>query len=971
MTQPLHDNGPGWNVLPPRASFETSLRKWNLNGLWDFQYQSVNIHKNVEPDFSQHSGAKIPVPASFVMPHIDTYISTPHGLPIYTNVRYPFPVDPPYPPADNGAGEYQRIVEIENPPSRARLRFDGVEGTADVWWNGSYLGTTRGSRLPSEFLLQENISSTNLLSVRVHSFSAASYLEDQDEWWLPGVIRDVTITEQSSEGIIDINVEAEWKEGMAQLAVSVKQESVAPLVIRLPELSINLENHQTKYFAAEAWTAESPRLYSLVVESGNPVAGGERVELKIGFRSITIEDAVLKVNGKPIQLRGVNRHEHHPLYGRHVPEELVVEELKLMKRSNINAIRTSHYTPDSRLLKLADEMGFWVVDECDFETHGFGMVEWRGNPTDDPNWEPALVDRARRMVERDKNHPSILMWSLGNEAGVGRNLGSMAKAIRELDSSRPIHYEGDQECQYVDVWSMMYASVKQVELAGQGAETELDNKELDGRRRRMPFVLCEYAHAMGTGPGGLTEYQDLFDKYPRLMGGFIWEWLEHGIFSYENGRRKTNYGGDFGEVIHDGNFVLDGLVAGDRSPRAQLEDLRSVFAPLKMNISDDNQRLTVISRYDFIDTSHLKLVWEIVDASGVIDSGEIDHDPVAPRGAITIALGERITTQLNDELAVLNLQYVTKAETTVPAGWVVAQTQALNFDFTKELSSKTNSASEIEELLSIDLITGQPTAIGKTQVSNFSLDLWRAPTDNDLRVGWGENDEPAAAERWSIMGLDRLVSRVISISKSSTEIEVVIRYGAAATDAGVDCNFRWLLRDGNLRLQFEARPFGGWPENWTSHWARVAISFEIEAESTEEVFWFGKGPGPSYPDTGQGAYFGWYNLSIENLQERTARPQESSRRGSVYHLAIGENLEVFSTEGMGVTVRPWSPLVVAQTSHDHLLPESKKAHVALDFRCSGVGTAACGPGVLPQYRLPASSVSAEVVFVISGKGNTK
>jgi beta-galactosidase len=266
---------------------------------------------------------------------------------------------------------------------------------------------------------------------------------------------------------------------------------------------------------------------------------GETVELAIGFRTVAIVDGVFTVNGAPVQLRGVNRHEHHPDFGRHVPRAVVEAELLLMKRSNINAIRTSHYPPDPSMLDLADRLGFWVIDEADVETHGFGPNDWRGNPTDDVAWEAALRDRAARMVERDRNHPSIVMWSLGNEAGVGRNLAAMAAEIRSRDATRPLHYEGDQSCADLDVWSQMYPSHATVELIGRGEEPLLDDPALDARRRAMPFVLCEYAHAMGTGPGGLTEYQRLFDTYPRLMGGFIWEWLEHGIHVERDGQRVT------------------------------------------------------------------------------------------------------------------------------------------------------------------------------------------------------------------------------------------------------------------------------------------------------------------------------------------------------------------------------------------------------------------------------------------------
>jgi beta-galactosidase len=541
--QPLESRAPGFNTLPPRAAVQTDAETLNLNGLWRFRWLPRVTDRSSVPRFEAGHKELIPVPASFVMPHLDNFLKEPHGLPAYTNVNYPFAVDPPYPPDENGVGEYQRDVLWSAPPSRSVLRFDGIEGAADVWFNDVYLGSVRGSRLPSEFDLAGLLKETNTLTLRVFTFSAASYLEDQDEWWLPGIIRDVSIIERPAVSIEDVAVKTDFIDGVASVRVDVKTnppEAAGSVRVKLLETNTDIELGKTAQIAGVlAWTAETPNLYTLQVSS-DEAGDGETVELKIGFRTIEIKESMLLVNGSPIQFRGVNRHEHHPLFGRAVPEETVREELALMKRSNVNAIRTSHYPPSSLLLRLADELGFWVIDECDLETHGFGNVGWVDNPTDDPEWEAAIVDRARRMVERDKNHACIVMWSLGNEAGVGRNLGAMAKAMKAIDPSRPLHYEGDQDCEYVDVWSMMYAPVWQIEQIGRGEEEPLADAALEARRRKMPFVLCEYAHAMGTGPGGLTEYQSAFNNYERLIGGFIWEWLEHGITTFEGETKRTN-----------------------------------------------------------------------------------------------------------------------------------------------------------------------------------------------------------------------------------------------------------------------------------------------------------------------------------------------------------------------------------------------------------------------------------------------
>lgn len=977
--QPLKSKDPGWNTLPPRAALKTDATVTDLNGMWRFRWLPISEDTGLAPSFPKGHRELIPVPASFVMPHLDSYLSKPHGLPSYTNVNYPFPIDPPFPPDQNGVGEYERDVNFDNPTEHSVLRFDGIEGAADLWWNGSYLGSVRGSRLPSEFDLSGIVDKHNTLAVRVFTFSAASYLEDQDEWWLPGIIRNVSVIERPDFAIQDVAIEANWVDGEAKLRVEVAASPGSLVEIEIIETGTVLKvGEESIVSGASAWSAEAPNLYTLRVRASGDSGHGETVELRFGFRTVKIKDSTLTVNGSPIKLRGVNRHEHHPLWGRTVPEQTVRDELALMKRSNVNAIRTSHYPPSTLMLALADELGFWVIDECDLETHGFGNINWVGNPTDDSSWGSALVDRAERMVQRDKNHPSIIIWSLGNEAGVGKNLGAMAKAIRSIDGSRPIHYEGDQNCEYVDLWSMMYASVDYVEKVGKGMEEALESPALEALRRNMPFVLCEYAHAMGTGPGGLTEYQELFDKYPRLIGGFIWEWLEHGITTVEDGVIKTNYGGDFGELIHDGNFVIDGLVSSDRLPRASLADLAEVFSPVIMDINASGSKLSMTSRFDHSNASHLSLHWHMMQNGSEVKSGQIEFGVLEPRAELVIEMPQEALSALSDNSGVLTVWLQTKIETwAVPAGHVVASAQCISPKGPieqKKSSERSQVVQTLDEFVAICPQTGKLLKIGNVEVADWALSLWRAPTDNDLRVGWGESDLPALAERWAQLGLNRLSSRLLSLEKiGESRIDVKTRVGAAATNAAVDCTWSWELKGSSVELNLQITPNNHWPNNWPSHWARVAVEFSIEAGANTPVSWFGKGPGPGYPDSGQAAKLGWYCLSIKELQERTVKPQESGRRAEVLQATFGNQLSLSFESAVGLTARPWSPTVIAQTSHDHLLPDSDRAHIVIDFACSGVGTAACGPGVLARYRLPAQPISGCVVFsnVNNGKESTK
>lgn len=553
------DPSPGTGALPPRAWWSTSDARYvSLNGAWRFRLSgTADAHGDdfARPEFDATRWDLLPVPAHWPLQG--------HGSPAYTNVVYPFPVDPPRVPTENPTGDHRRSFDLPDdwPGGAALLRFDGVESCARVWLNGAELGTFKGSRLPVEFEVGELLRPRgNVLAVRVHQWSSGSYLEDQDMWWLPGIFREVTLIERPEGSVADFFVHADYDHTTGTGTLRVDCEPGGS--VSVPELGLDLATGESATVPVEPWSAEIPRLYDAELATE-----GERIPLRIGFRTVAVEDGVFKVNGRRILLRGVNRHEFHPDHGRVLDLETMRQDLVLMKRHNINAVRTSHYPPHPAFLDLCDELGMWIVDECDLETHGFEVIGWRGSPVDDERWTPALLDRASRMVERDKNHPSVVMWSLGNECGTGRGLSAMASWIRDRDPDRPIHYEGDPSCADTDVYSRMYADHAEVELIGSRTELPLPDVELDAKRRALPFLLCEYAHAMGNGPGGLSEYQRLFETHERCQGGFVWEWIDHGL------RQRTRagveffaYGGDFGEELHDGNFVCDGLVFPDRTP---------------------------------------------------------------------------------------------------------------------------------------------------------------------------------------------------------------------------------------------------------------------------------------------------------------------------------------------------------------------------------------------------------------------
>ena len=476
----VEDLGAGRGRLPARAWFGSSLPVIELDGRWRFRLAAGlrDLSGGFEGmDFDDSGWAELVVPSCWQMAG--------HGAPAYTNVRYPFPVDPPRVPDANPTGEYRCRFAVPDgfPVPRAVLRFDGVDSCFAVWLNGVRLGDGKGSRLPTEFDASGTLRpGQNVLAVRVHQWSAGSYLEDQDMWWLSGIFRPVRIV---ARGLADFLVQADYDPGSGRGTLAV--QTSAPARLSVPELGLAGADPAGPHVfeGVEPWSDERPRLYA-----GEIVAGEERIAVRIGFRRVAVEDGVLTVNGAPILLRGVNRHEWDPRTGRTLTPETMLADVLAMKRHNVNAVRTSHYPPDPRFLDLCDRYGLWVIDECDLETHGFAFFGWRGNPSDDPAWREAYLDRAERMVERDKNHPCVIMWSLGNEAGTGANLAATAAWIRKRDGSRLIHYEGDHEnCSYADVYSRMYAGLAEVAAIGHRQEPGTADPAHDAHRRGLPFLL--------------------------------------------------------------------------------------------------------------------------------------------------------------------------------------------------------------------------------------------------------------------------------------------------------------------------------------------------------------------------------------------------------------------------------------------------------------------------------------------------
>jgi beta-galactosidase len=984
--------GMGGGALPPRAwpggSDAPSL---DLSGDWRFRLSERADADDgfAEPGYDDAGWATLPVPSHWQLHG--------HGAPAYTNVVYPFPVDPPHVPTENPTGDYRVGFRLPDgwDAERTVLRFEGADSHLQVWCDGQELGSSTGSRLPAEFDATTALAAggpDHLLAVRVRQWSAASYLEDQDMWWLSGIFREVRLLARPAGAVGDFFVHARYDHRTG--AGTLRVDADVPARLSVPELGVDVAAGATVELpAVEPWSAESPRLYE-----GQLAAEGERVALRIGFRTVAVADGALTVNGRRVLFRGVNRHEFHPDRGRAVPEEVMLADVLLMKRHNLNAVRTSHYPPHPRFLELCDEHGLYVVDECDLETHGFEPVGWRGNPADDPGWRHALVDRMRRMVERDKNRPSVIMWSLGNESGVGGNLTAMAAWARERDPSRPLHYEGDWSCADVDVYSRMYPTHAEVDTIGRGEEPPLPDPELDARRRAMPLILCEYAHAMGNGPGGLWEYQDLFERHPRCQGGFVWEWIDHGLRAHTaDGREYFAYGGDFGEPLHDANFVADGLLFPDRTPSPGLAELKKVVEPVRISPAPDGG-LRVANLYTFLDLSHLAFEWSLEEEGVPVASGRLEVPALGPGESTTVPLPGLPPTPAETWLtvqAVLALDHpwapaghevawgqvpITPTRPGTPPtpadpdadpthprapanpaepGWVPRWGSAA--DPGRGVRSAVHSplAGPGTSHLAVgagtfDGKTGELVGIGDLAVAGPRLDLWRAPTDND-RGHHGEALEPL----WRRVGLHRLRHRVDEVAVEGAALVVRTRVAPAATDLGVAATYRWTATGGGLRLEVAMAPEGEWP----CPLPRVGLRMAVPA-GLRRVEWFGRGPGEAYADTGRAARVGRFAATVEELQTPYLYPQENGNRREVRWATLteagGRGLRVEGEPTIDLTVRPWTSEQLDQARHPTDLVPGDRVWVNLDLAQQGIGSASCGPGVLPAYRLDPGPVSFAV-----------
>ncbi|HLH57531.1 MAG TPA: glycoside hydrolase family 2 TIM barrel-domain containing protein, partial [Streptosporangiaceae bacterium] len=761
----------------------------------------------------------------------------------------------------------------------------------------------------------------NVLAVRVNQYSSGTYLEDQDTWRMSGIFRQVTLLSRPAGGIRDVFVHADYDAPGGGGRLRIEVDTTAPARVSIPALGISdaPAGETLTIPAVRPWSAEDPNLYEAEVATA-----AERVRLRIGFRTVAITEAgVLTVNGRRIVLRGVNRHEFDPDRGRAVTRETMRRDVELMKRHNINAVRTSHYPPHPAFLDLCDELGLWVVLECDLETHGFehaGAQRWARNPSDDPRWRDAYLDRIQRTVERDKNHASVILWSLGNEAGDGANLEAMAAWARQRDPSRPIHYEGDRLARYTGVYAEMYRTPATVARIGRGLlrPGECFYPRRDGQggpayepRNRMPFLLTEFAHAMGNGPGGLDAYMRMCEDYPRVQGGFVWEWIDQGLRTTDaQGREFFGYGGDFGEDLHDGNFICDGLVFPDRAPSPGLIEYAKVIEPVGIGAAESPDAVMIRNRYDHRDLGHLRFAWTLEVGGRPVADGELTVPRLAPGEHADVPLpGLDDTSGGQDGERWLTIRAgLAHATPWAPQGHTVAWGQielpARRRPCGAELAGSRVSPETVHDTIRLgqarfNAHTGMLLSLAGEPLRGPWLDLWRAPTDNDR--SHSQHD----ADYWQARGLHRLRHRTVSIETGRDTLTVVVRSAPAAGSCGYLTTYRWSADPRTLRLDVETAPTGHWPERGdvfaeimvdpdlppgrhteltrrdkAPSLARLGLRWLLP-EAWSEVTWFGAGPGEAYPDSHRAARIGRFRATVDQFHTPYVRPQENGNRAGV------------------------------------------------------------------------------------------
>lgn len=948
----------------------------NLSGVWNFKYYaSVNDVEDdfYQADFDASDWDKLIVPSNWQM----------HGYdkPNYTNLAYPFTFEPPFVPNDNPAGLYIRDFYCEkNPGKKLKLFFEGVDSCFYVWINGKEVGYSQVSHMTSEFdITPYVVDGYNRIAVMALKWCDGSYLEDQDKWRLSGIFREVYILTRDEFCIEDIFVKTELSDSFDQAVLRCELALTANVDIKLKaelrDFSGKLVQEQTvntkentvislNVDKPELWSAEKPVLYKLFLYCGNEI-----IPVRVGFRKIEIKNSVILINGRPIKFKGVNRHDSDPILGQAVPLDHMKRDLMLMKRHNINAIRTSHYPNDPRFLELCDEYGFYVIDEADLEAHGCYFIGNINYIAESPMFEAAFVDRMERMVERDKNSPSVIMWSLGNEAGRGINHVKMAEWAKARDNSRLLHYEGatnwgvdPRESMYLDVNSKMYASVDYFEKGLMKDKNDL-----------RPFILCEYAHAMGNGPGDLKDYWDVIYKYPRFAGAFVWEWTDHSVLTQtKDGTEYYAYGGDFNDHPNDGNFCVDGLVYPDRKPHVGLLELKNVIKPFRTEAVDLTEgKIKVTNLNYFKDSSDSCLYWTLERDGKVIDSGGIYDLKLQPQKSKTYKLGYQYPKEADGKYY-LTVMYKQKVDTpwaergyeigfdqfelpVVPAKSQIAVTSLPKLKL--ETSSKEYIITGIDFEYVFNKVTGAITSLTYRGLQMLAaapvINTWRAPTDNDGGVKW----------KWMDAGYHDFISHVYSteiVKETDTEIAIKIEssLGKFTTWPAIRLVSNWTVYgNGDIAVEINAKLRQD-EKKELPYLPRFGVQFTMP-KGNELVEYFGYGPHESYIDKHRSSRKSKFATTVDEMFENYLRPQENGSHYNTDWAVVSNNqgmgLLFIGEDNFSFNAAHYTPMDLTHARHPHELKKRQETIVNIDYGMSGVGSNSCGPELLEKYRLSEKS----------------
>ena len=967
-----------------------------LSGEWDFRWcpNPMELPELWCDPAPVAEWERIRVPSNWQM-----YQDRGYDRPHYTNINYPIPVDMPRVPTDNPVGLYRRSFTV--PPlwdgRRVHVHFDGVNSAFYLFVNGRQVGYSQGSHMPSEFdITPFLVTGDNLLAVQVFKWSDASYLEDQDFLRLSGIFRDVALVSPPNVHVRDLRVRTDlddacrnavldlrlslvnWGETSAQGQGVVVQlldaagATVAERKLDVPALAAGAERQldvQLPVTAPLKWNAEEPNLYTLLVSSLDASGAVTAVQGQaVGFRRLEIRDQQFWVNGVSIKFQGVNRHDTHPELGHAIPMGSMLQDITLMKQHNINAVRTSHYPNDPRWLDLCDRFGLYVVDEADLETHGFQFMHVGGDladgalPVTHPDWRAACLDRAERLVERDKNHPCVVMWSLGNESSSGPHHESMAAWIREADPTRCIHYEGAFAKPYVDVVSQMYTDIP--DLISQGAKTIQEDSR--------PYFLCEYAHAMGNGPGSLGDYWAAIRASKRLIGGCVWEWADHSILMKNADDTSCYaYGGDWGDVPNDGNFCVDGLVWPDRKPYPALSELKKVHEPLTVELADLAKGLVRVSnRHAFRSLAHLDGGWVLSCDDQVVAEGRVPLLDIAAGASGEVSLGFPARQPRPDSRWFLTLRFTLATGTPwAQRGHEIACIQ-LALPVTVAALPKVALASmpvlalcERRNRLLIGAegwSLGFDTMHGRLDSWTFDglnllssgpqLDIWRSPTDNDRYI----------KSKWREYGYDRMQTRLdrLKVTRPGDRtviIEVDSTLAAACRAAPIRVAQRYTIYGSgdvvlSTRVVVAGRNLPPLP--------RLGLRFTMPG-SFDRMSWFGRGPHDSYRDSKDSAPMGKYRSLVADQYVPYVVPQEHGNKADSRWLALTDIrgsglLAVAGDDDFSVCASHYAPEDLDRATHTSDLRRQDATFVRLDHLHHGLGSNSCGPAPQPQHCLEAS-----------------